>query len=70
MGTLVGGQILVEYMFAYPGMGTLLNRGIMNGDYALIQGVAFFLIVTTSVAVLILDLAYPLLDPRISYARS
>lgn len=69
MGTLVGGQILVEYMFAYPGMGTLLNVGIINGDYTLIQGVAFFLIVATSLAVLILDLAYPLLDPRITYQR-
>jgi peptide/nickel transport system permease protein len=69
MGTLVGGQILVEYMFAYPGMGTLLQVGIINADYTLIQGVAFFLIVATSVAVLILDLAYPLLDPRITYER-
>jgi peptide/nickel transport system permease protein len=51
-------------------MGTLLNVGIMNGDYTLIQGVAFYLIVATSFAVLILDLAYPLLDPRIKYQRS
>ncbi len=70
MGTLVGGQILVEYMFAYPGMGTLLQVGIINGDYTLIQGVTFFLIVTVSIAVLILDLAYPLLDPRISYRKA
>lgn len=70
LGFIVSGQMLVEFMFAYPGMGTLLNVGIMNGDYTLIQGVAFFLIVVTSFAVLILDLAYPLLDPRITYARS
>ena len=70
MGSIVSGQMLVEFMFAYPGMGTLLNVGIMNGDYTLIQGVAFYLIVTTALAVLILDLAYPLLDPRITYQRS
>jgi peptide/nickel transport system permease protein len=70
MGSIVSGQMLVEFMFAYPGMGTLLNVGIMNGDYTLIQGVAFYLIVATSFAVLILDLAYPLLDPRIRYQRS
>jgi len=70
MGSIVSGQMLVEFMFAYPGMGTLLNVGIMNGDYSLIQGVAFYLIVTTSFAVLILDLAYPLLDPRITYQKS
>jgi peptide/nickel transport system permease protein len=69
LGTLVGGQILVEFMFAYPGMGSLLNVAIINGDYTLIQGVAFFLIVAVSLAVLILDLAYPLLDPRITYQR-
>jgi len=69
MGSIVSGQMLVEFMFAYPGMGTLLNVGIMNGDYTLIQGVAFYLIVATALAVLILDLAYPLLDPRITYQR-
>ena len=47
LGNLVGGQILVEYMFAYPGMGSLLQVGIINGDYTLIQGVAFFLIVAS-----------------------
>jgi peptide/nickel transport system permease protein len=70
MGYIVSGQILVEFMFAYPGMGTLLNVGIMNGDYTLIQGVAFMLIITTALAVLIVDLVYPLLDPRITYQRS
>jgi peptide/nickel transport system permease protein len=70
MGYIVSGQILVEHMFAYPGMGTLLNVGIMNGDYALIQGVAFILIMATALAVLIVDLTYPLLDPRITYQRS
>lgn len=70
LGNLVGGQILVEFMFAYPGMGSLLQVGIINGDYTLIQGVAFFLIVAVSLAVLILDLAYPLLDPRITYQRT
>jgi len=69
MGGIVSGQILVEHMFAYPGMGTLLNVGIMNGDYTLIQGVAFILIVATALAVLIVDLTYPLLDPRITYQR-
>jgi len=70
MGWIVSGQILVEHMFAYPGMGTLLNVGIMNGDYTLIQGVSFILIMATALAVLLVDLIYPLLDPRITYQRS
>jgi peptide/nickel transport system permease protein len=69
MGWIVSGNILVEFIFAYPGLGTLLNTAIMNGDYALIQGVAFILIMATALAVLIVDLAYPLLDPRITYQR-
>jgi len=42
----------------------------MNGDYALIQGVSYILIMATALAVLIVDLIYPLLDPRITYQRS
>jgi len=69
MGLLVSGQVLVETIFAYPGMGYLLYIAIMNGDYTVIQGVVYILIVATALAVLILDLAYPLLDPRITYQR-
>jgi peptide/nickel transport system permease protein len=69
IGTLIGGNILVEYLFAYPGTGYLLYQGILNADYTLIQGIVFFLIVATSTAVLIIDLLYPLLDPRITYQK-
>ena len=50
-------------------MGQLLYQGILNEDYVLVQSIVFMLIVTTALAVLILDLIYPLLDPRISYLR-
>ncbi len=68
-GSIVAGSVLVEYIFAYPGTGYLLYQGIVNSDYALIQGVVFVLILATSLAVLIIDLAYPLLDPRITYQK-
>ncbi|MCA9895781.1 MAG: ABC transporter permease [Anaerolineae bacterium] len=67
LGTLVSGQILVEYIFAYKGMGTLIYDAIVNQDFAVIQGTSFILIVMTALAVLIIDLAYPLIDPRISH---
>jgi peptide/nickel transport system permease protein len=70
MGSIVGGQILVEYLFGYPGIGYLLYQGIVNNDFAIIQGIVFILIVATALAVLLIDLIYPLLDPRISYRRS
>jgi peptide/nickel transport system permease protein len=69
MGTIVGGSILVEYLFAYPGIGYLLYQGLLTSDFNLIQGIIFVLVVTTSTAVLIIDLIYPLLDPRISYQK-
>ena len=70
LGTLVAGQVLVEYVFTYQGMGTVIFNAITNQDFPVIQGTTFILIVMTSLAVLIIDLIYPLIDPRISYERS
>ena len=69
LGGIVGGAVLVEYIFSYPGMGYLLYQGIVSNDYTIIQGVVFILILTTATAVLILDLIYPLVDPRITYQK-
>ena len=65
----VGGAVLVEYIFAYPGVGYLLYQGIVTSDYTLIQGIVFMLVFTTATLVLILDLTYPLIDPRITFER-
>jgi peptide/nickel transport system permease protein len=69
LGAIVGGSLLVEYIFAYPGVGYLLYQGIVTSDYTLIQGIVFMLIFVTATAVLILDLIYPLIDPRITFER-
>lgn len=69
LGYLISGAVLVEVVFQYPGIGTLLWRAIRESDYFLVQGIVFFSIVTIAVATLVLDLTYPLLDPRISYER-
>jgi peptide/nickel transport system permease protein len=70
LGGIAGGSALVEYIFRYPGMGYLFYLGIVNNDYTLTQGVAFLLILGTALAVLIIDLLYPLIDPRISLSKS
>lgn len=70
LGTLVSGQVLVEYIFAYQGMGNVIFGAIRNQDFPVIQGTSFILILMTSLAVLIIDLVYPLIDPRISYEKS
>ncbi len=69
LGSIAGGSTLVEYIFAYPGMGYLLYQGIVNTDYTLIQGIVFMLILGTATSVLILDLLLPLIDPRITYEK-
>ena len=69
LGGIVGGTVLVEYVFGYPGMGALLYQAISTTDYTVMQGIVFILILTTVTAVLIIDLIYPLLDPRICYER-
>lgn len=68
LGGLVASTTIVEIMFGYPGVGSVLENAIRSFDYNLIQGCVFFLIAAIAVATLILDLSYPLLDPRISYA--
>jgi peptide/nickel transport system permease protein len=69
LGSIVGGATLDEYLFAYPGMGYLLYQAIVTNDYALIQGIVFILILATASAVLVIDLVYPFIDPRISYQQ-
>jgi peptide/nickel transport system permease protein len=69
LGSIVGGATLVEYLFAYPGMGYLLYQAIVSNDYSLIQGIVFILILATATAVLLIDLLYPFIDPRISYQQ-
>jgi peptide/nickel transport system permease protein len=65
LGYVVSGSVLVEVVFGYPGIGTLLFRAISVSDYTLIHGITFMIIMAVGLATLLLDLAYPLLDPRI-----
>ncbi len=67
IGLLVSGQILVERIFSYNGMGKLLYDAILDQDFAVIQGVSFIIILMTALSVLIVDMLYPLIDPRIRH---
>lgn len=67
LGGVVSGAILVEVIFAYPGLGYLLYMSIVNSDYTVIQGITLILAVSVGLAVLIIDLIYPRLDPRVTY---
>lgn len=64
LGTLVGGSILVETVFSYPGMGYLLFNAVSNQDYPLMQTIFLFITIGTLVANFAADLMYGVLDPR------
>jgi peptide/nickel transport system permease protein len=68
-GQIVSGAVLVEVIFSYPGMGWILWNAIKNTDYFLIQGIVYVLVLSVAVAMLLVDLSYPLIDPRIRYGR-
>lgn len=70
LGQLIAGAVLVEVIFSFPGIGTVLYNAIRGSDFYLVQGIVFILIVSIGVATLVLDLIYPLLDPRITYRRA
>ena len=65
LGSIFNGAIITEVVFGYPGLGRLLVSGVERGDYSLVLGVTTVSIVTVSAAVFLIDLLYPLLDPRI-----
>lgn len=70
LGAVVGGQLLVEIVFSYPGIGFALFQGIQSKDYALVDGILLLVIVSTVVMNLIVDLLYTVLDPRVRQERS
>ena len=70
IGHILSGALLVEIVFSYPGIGNVLYRSIRSYDYFAIEGIVFGVIVSITLATLILDLIYPKIDPRITYAKS
>ena len=66
LGTILAGSVLVEVIFAYPGLGNLLYTAISSNDYFLMQGIMIFVIVSLGFALFVVDLLYPLIDPRIN----
>ncbi len=67
LGQIFSGALITEIVFGYPGLGMLLFRAIVNGDYNLIMGITILSIIGITTAILIVDLTYPLFDPRVRY---
>ena len=66
-GYLLGGAVLTETVFAWPGVGTLMVQGILARDFPLVQGCVLVVALSFVVINLIVDLLYAWLDPRIRY---
>lgn len=67
-GELLGGAILTETVFGWPGLGRLLVDSIFARDYPMVQGLVIVFALMFAVVNLIVDLAYQLIDPRVRYA--
>jgi ABC-type dipeptide/oligopeptide/nickel transport system permease component len=69
IGRLLGGALIVETIFAWPGMGTLMLTAVGNRDYVVVQACLLLLVGVFILVNLIADLSYGFLDPRIRMAR-
>jgi peptide/nickel transport system permease protein len=68
-GYLLGGAVIVETIFSWPGIGKLLVDSIFARDFSMVQGCVLFIAVLFSLSSLAVDILYAVLDPRIRYDR-
>jgi ABC-type dipeptide/oligopeptide/nickel transport system permease component len=64
---IFGGSVLVERVFAIPGVGSLLVSSIFGQDYVVVQAITLIIAVIILLVNLIVDISYAWLDPRIRY---
>lgn len=67
LGAIFEGALITEVVFSYPGIGSTLYNAIVSADYNLIMGITLLSIVGIATASLLVDLTYPLIDPRVRY---
>ena len=67
IGTVFNGALLTEIIFSFPGVGLIMRTAASGGDYNVLYGVITVSIIAVATAGLVIDLLYPLLDPRIRH---
>lgn len=67
LGTVFSGALIMEVVFGFPGLGSLTMVAVYRNDYSMIMGIAIYSIIGVATAMLIMDLIYPLFDPRVRY---
>lgn len=69
LGGVISGAIIIEEIFALPGVGRLLYQSILQRDLLMVQGIVLFIATTYVIVNFVVDLCYSLLDPRIRHAH-
>ena len=69
IGTMVGGALVAEMIFSYPGLGTTMYSAVTSSDYPLISGTTLIITVMVLLSTFILDIVYGLIDPRVKAAQ-
>ena len=70
VGTMIGGALVAEIIFSYPGIGTTLLNGVMGQDYPLISASAMLVTIMVLVATFVIEIVYGIIDPRIKAAQA
>jgi len=68
VSVLLGGAVITEQIFAWPGVGQLAVQAVQSRDYPLLQGTILMIAVLATVVQLGVDIGYALMDPRIRFA--
>ena len=70
IGTMVGGALVAEIIFSYPGLGYTILNGVTGQDYPLISGVTLLITLMVLSATFLIEILYGFIDPRIKAAQS
>lgn len=69
LGTMIGGALVAEVIFSYPGLGTIIFSAISGRDYPLISGCTLIITIMVLIANLAVEILYGFIDPRIKAAQ-
>ncbi len=70
IGTMVGGALIAEIIFSYPGLGTTILSAVLGGDYPLISATALIITIMVLIATFAIEILYGFIDPRIKAAQT
>ena len=70
LGTMVGGALVAEIIFSYPGLGTTMLTAVMGSDYPLISAATLLITLMALIATFLIEILYGVIDPRIKATQS